>query len=100
MYEIHAQYNWMFPLHMQFFHLTSFYVNGLTPVRNKQGHAFLPCTSSFPVHVAISSLHESHSRYLQTLSHVVHRSVAQKDENMTPPDPDYTGDGGAQSNKI
>ena len=23
MYEIHAQYNWMFPLHMLFFHITS-----------------------------------------------------------------------------
>jgi hypothetical protein len=26
MYEIHAQYNWMFPLHMLFFHIISVYV--------------------------------------------------------------------------
>jgi len=30
-YEIHAQYNWMFTLHMLFFHIISIYVYGLTP---------------------------------------------------------------------
>jgi len=39
-YEIHAQYNWMFPLHMLFFHIISIYVYGLMPVRNKGMHAF------------------------------------------------------------
>ena len=29
--EIHAQYNWMFSLHMLFFHIISAYVYGLTP---------------------------------------------------------------------
>jgi len=40
------------------------------------------------------------SRHLQTLSHAVHPSVAQKDENLTAPDQDYGGDGRAQSNQI
>ena len=40
MYEIHAQYNWMFPLHMLFFHIISVYVYGLTLARNKGMHAF------------------------------------------------------------
>jgi hypothetical protein len=40
MYEIHAQYNWMFPLHMLLFHIISIYVYGLTPARNKGVHAF------------------------------------------------------------
>jgi hypothetical protein len=40
MCEIHAQYNWMFPLHMLFFHIISIYVYGLTPARNKGLHAF------------------------------------------------------------
>jgi hypothetical protein len=40
MYEIHAQYNWMFHLHMLFFHIISTYVYGLTPARNKGMHAF------------------------------------------------------------
>jgi len=40
MYEIHAQYNWMFPLKMLFFHITSIYVYGITPARNKGMHAF------------------------------------------------------------
>jgi hypothetical protein len=40
MYEIHEQYNWMFPLHMLFFHVISIYVYGLTPERNKGMHAF------------------------------------------------------------
>jgi len=40
MYEIHAQYNWMFSLHMLFFHIISMYVYGLTPARNKAMHAF------------------------------------------------------------
>jgi len=40
MYEIHAQYNWMFPLHMLFFHIISVYVYGLMPARNKGMHAF------------------------------------------------------------
>ena len=66
----------------------------------KQGHACLPPANSFPVHVAMSSLHESQSRHLQTLSHAVHPSVAQKDGNMTAPDQEYRGDGGTQSNKI
>jgi hypothetical protein len=38
MYEIHAQYNWMFPLHMLFFHVISIYLYGLTPGRNKGMH--------------------------------------------------------------
>jgi hypothetical protein len=48
----------------------------------------------------MSSLHESRSRHLQTLSHAVHPWVAQKDENLTAPDQDYREDGGAQSNQI
>ena len=48
----------------------------------KQRHACLPCTSSFPVHLTTSSLHESRSRHLQTLSHAVHPSVAQKDDGQ------------------
>ena len=40
MYEIHAQCNWMFPLHMLFFHIISVYVYGLTPAQNKSMHAF------------------------------------------------------------
>jgi len=51
----------------------------------KQGHACISCTSSFPIHVAMSSLHESRSRHLQTLSHAVHPSVAPKDENIFGP---------------
>ena len=57
-------------------------------------------TSSFPVHIAMSSLHESRSRHLQTLSHTVYPSVAQKDENLTAPDQNCRGGGGAQSNQI
>jgi len=41
MYSIHAQYTWMFPLHMLFFHIISIYVYDLTPARNKGMHAFL-----------------------------------------------------------
>jgi len=26
MYEIHAQYNWMFPVHILFFHIISIYI--------------------------------------------------------------------------
>jgi len=48
----------------------------------------------------MSSLHESCSGHLQTLSHAVHPSVAQKDKNLTAPDQDYRWDGGAQSNPI
>ena len=66
----------------------------------KQGLACLPCTSSFPVHVAMSSLHESRSGHLQTLSNAVYPSVALKDENLTAPDQDYMGDGGVKSNQI
>jgi hypothetical protein len=40
MYEIHAQYNWMFPLHMLFFHISSIYVYDLTPAWNKGMHSF------------------------------------------------------------
>jgi len=40
MYAIHAQYNWMFPLRMLFFHIISIYVYGLMPARNKGMHAF------------------------------------------------------------
>jgi hypothetical protein len=40
MYEIHAQYKWMFPLHVLFFHIISIYVYSLTPARNKGMHAF------------------------------------------------------------
>jgi len=96
--KIQAQYNPSFPLHMLFFHIISIYVYGLMPARNM--HACLPCTSSFPVHVAMSSLHESRSRHLQTLSHAVHPSVAPKDENLTAPYQDYRGNGGGQSNQI
>jgi hypothetical protein len=39
MYEIHAQYNWMFPLHMLFFRIISIYIYGPTPARNKGMHA-------------------------------------------------------------
>ena len=66
----------------------------------KKEHACLPCTSSFPVHIAMSSLHESRAHHLQTLSHAVYPSVAQKDENLKVPDQDYRGNGGAQSNQI
>ena len=94
MYEIHAQYNWMFPLHMLFFHIISVLHVRLRPYDSaKQGHACLPCTSSFPVHVAMSSQHESRSRHLQTSSHAVHPSMAQKDGNLTVPDQDYRVDG-------
>jgi len=41
----------------------------------------------------MSSLHESHSCHLQTLSHAVYPSVAQKDENLTAPDQEYRGMG-------
>jgi hypothetical protein len=40
MHEIHAQYNWMFPLHMLFFRIISIYVYGPPPARNKGMHAF------------------------------------------------------------
>ena len=40
MYEIHAQYNWTFPLHMLFFQIISVYVYGLTPAGNKGMHVF------------------------------------------------------------
>jgi len=40
MYEIHAQHNWMFPLHMLFFHIISINIYGLTPVRNNGMHSF------------------------------------------------------------
>jgi len=40
MYEIHTWCNWMFPLHMLFFHIISIYVYSLMPVRNKGMHAF------------------------------------------------------------
>ena len=92
MSEIHAQYNWIFPLHMLFFHIFSMYVYGLK-ASAKQGHACLTCTISFPVHVAMSSLHESRSRHLLTLSHAVHPSVEQKHENRAAPDQEYRGMG-------
>jgi hypothetical protein len=48
MFEIHAQYNWMFPLHMLFFHIISTYVYGLTPARNNGMHSFpVPACSLF-----------------------------------------------------
>jgi hypothetical protein len=40
MFEIHAQYNWMFPLHMWFFHIISIYVYGLMSAWNKGMYAF------------------------------------------------------------
>jgi hypothetical protein len=96
MYEIQTQYNWMFPLHVIFpndLHLR------LWPYTSaKQGDACIPCTSLFPVHVAMSSLHKSRSHHLQNLPHAVHPSVAQKDEYLMVPDQDYRGHGGAQSN--
>jgi hypothetical protein len=45
MFEIHAQYNWMFPVHVLLFHTVSIYVYGLMPVQNKGMHAF-----SVPAH--------------------------------------------------
>jgi len=39
-YAIHAQYNWVFHLHMLFFHTISIFVYGLTPARNKGIHVF------------------------------------------------------------
>jgi hypothetical protein len=59
MYEIHAQYNWMFPLHMLFFHIISIYIYGLTPVRNKEMLAFpvpaqfLFAYWMFPLHLSV-----------------------------------------------
>ena len=41
----------------------------------------------------MSSLHESRSRHLLTLSHAVHLSVGQKHENRTAPGQDYRGMG-------
>ena len=90
----------MFPLHVLLFphnlHLR------LRPyARAKQGHAYLLRTSSFTVHVAMSSLHESRSPHLQTLSHAVNSSVTQKDENLRAPDQEYGwGVGGTQCNQI
>jgi len=98
MYEIHAQYNWMFPIHVIFPHNLHLHLRPYTSA--KQGHACLPCTSSFPVHITMSSLHESRSHHLQTLSHAVHPSMAQKNENLMVLDQDYRRDGGAQSNQI
>jgi hypothetical protein len=40
MYAIHAQYNWMFLLHMLFFHIISIYICGLMPAWNKGMRAF------------------------------------------------------------
>ena len=57
MYEIHAQYNRMFPLHVIFPHNLHLRIWPYSSM--KQGHACLPCTGLFPVHVAMSSLHES-----------------------------------------
>ena len=98
MYEIHAQYNWIFPIHVIFPH--NLHLHLWPYPSGKQGHACLPCTSSFPVHVTMSLLHESCSRHLQTLSHAMHPSVAQKDENLMVPDQDYRRDGVALSNQI
>jgi hypothetical protein len=39
-YAIHAQYNWMFPLHMLFFNMIAIYVYGHTHAQNKSMHAF------------------------------------------------------------
>ena len=98
MYEIHAQYNWMFPLHKLFFHLTSIYVYGLTPARNKGMHAFpVPAVSCSRSHVLTVRI------MLLSSSNLVPRSassMAQKDGNLTAPDQDYKGDGGAQSIQI
>jgi hypothetical protein len=58
MYEIHAEYNWMFPLHMSFFP-QNLHLRLWPCASTKQGHACLPYTSLFPVHLAMSSLHES-----------------------------------------
>ena len=96
MYEIHDNITGCF-LYTLFFHIISIYVYSLMPAQNKD---MFPCTSPFPVHIATSSLHESHSYNLQTLSHTVHVLVAQKYENLKVPGQDYWGDGGAQSNQI
>jgi hypothetical protein len=68
-------------LYTLFFHIISVYLYGLNATV-KQGHACLPCTSLFPVHIAMSSLHKSCSHHLQTLCHAVHPSMAPKDENL------------------
>jgi len=86
-YERHAQYNWMF-IHFIFplIHLR------LRPcAASKEGLACPPCTSSFPVHVAMSSLHESPYR-LRTLSHALHPSMAPTDENLMAPDHGLQGE--------
>jgi hypothetical protein len=42
MYEIHAQYNWMFPLHMLFFHIIS---STSTAIRHGETRACMPSLS-------------------------------------------------------
>jgi hypothetical protein len=79
----------MFPLHVIFPHNLHLRLGPYASA--KQGHACLPCSSLFPVHVDMSSRHKSHSCHLQTLSHAVYPSVAQKDENLMVPDQGYRG---------
>ena len=94
MYEIHTQYNWMFPLHALFSHIISIYVYGLTPARNKEMHAFMYQLASY------SRSHALTARItLLSSSNFVPSSASfsdQKDENLTAPDQG----GGAQSNGI
>jgi hypothetical protein len=52
MFVIHAQYNWMFLLHVIFPYNLHLCLRPYASV--KQGHACLPCTSSFPVRIAMS----------------------------------------------
>ena len=98
MYEIHAQYNWMFPLHMLFFHIISIYVYGLMPVRNKA------CTPSLYQLVSFSRSHVLTAWITLSLSsNLVPRSVSfsgPKRWKSEAPDHGYRGDGEAQSNQI
>jgi hypothetical protein len=72
MYEIHVQYNWMLSLpHVIFQH--NLHLRLRPYASAKQGHACLPCTSSFPVHVAMSSLHESRSPLPEALNLCIQR---------------------------
>ena len=94
MYEIHTHYNCMFPLHILFFHLR------LRPYASaKQGYACLACTSSFPVHVAMSVLTARIT--LSSSSVLVPRNASFSDPKrcqLTAPDQDWGGE--AQSNQI
>jgi len=74
MYEIHASLTGCF-LYTLFPH--NLHIRPRPYTTAKEGHACLPCTSPFPVRVAMTSLHESCS-YLQNFSHAMYPSVAKK----------------------